>query len=91
MGSLYFRQWLSGDAFAAGDPVAAQMVNFAYAIGDASTREAVLVDPAYDVDALLSLLEADGMRCVGAIATHYHADHVGGTVFGLRIEGIAAL
>ena len=88
---LYFRQWLSGDAFAVEDPIAAQMVNFAYAIGDEATHEAILVDPAYDVDALLSLLEADGMRCVGAIATHYHADHVGGTLFGVRLEGIAAL
>jgi len=31
---LYFRQLLSGRDFAVGDPVAAQMVNFVYAIGD---------------------------------------------------------
>ena len=91
MAEPYFRQWLSGASFAVSDPVAGQMVNFAYAIGDAATREAVLVDPAYDVDGLLGLLEADGMTCVGVVATHYHADHVGGSLFGVTIEGIAAL
>src|SRR5277367_3986736 len=91
MSELYFTQWLSGVAFAAGDPVASQMVNFAYAIGDRSTGEALLVDPAYDVHALLELLAADDMRCVGVLATHYHADHVGGSIFGVHIEGIAAL
>ena len=91
MDRLYFRQWLSGASFAARDPIADQMVNFAYAIGDTSTHEAVLVDPAYDVDELLALLEADGMTCVGAVATHYHADHIGGALFGVTIQGIAAL
>ncbi|HEV3213402.1 MAG TPA: MBL fold metallo-hydrolase [Acidimicrobiales bacterium] len=89
--AIYFRQWLSGTSFAERDPVAGQMVNFAYAIGDASTREAVLVDPAYDVGALLALLAADEMTCVGVVATHYHADHVGGSLFGVTIEGIATL
>jgi len=91
MGDLYFRQWLAGASFAERDPIAGQMVNFAYAIGDAATREAVLVDPAYDVVELLALLAADEMTCVGVVATHYHADHVGGTLFGVTIEGIAAL
>jgi glyoxylase-like metal-dependent hydrolase (beta-lactamase superfamily II) len=91
MAPLYFRQWLSGAAFAAGDPVAGQMVNFAYAIGDDATGEALLVDPAYDVAGLVALLEHDDMRCVGVVATHYHADHVGGSLMGIRIEGIAGL
>jgi glyoxylase-like metal-dependent hydrolase (beta-lactamase superfamily II) len=30
------------------DPVAQQMVNFVYLIGDRETGEAVVVDPAYD-------------------------------------------
>jgi len=91
MGSLYFRQWLSGASFAERDPVAGQMVNFAYAIGDLATHQAVLVDPAYDVAGLLALLEVEDMSCVGVIATHYHADHVGGSLFGVTIEGIAQL
>jgi len=91
MARLYFRQWLSGAAYATQDPVAAQMVNYAYAIGDADSGEAVLVDPAYDVAGLLGLLGDDDMRCVGAVATHYHADHVGGSLAGYRIEGIASM
>jgi hydroxyacylglutathione hydrolase len=88
---FYFRQLLSGRDFAIGDPVAAQMVNFAYALGDRETGEAVLVDPAYAVGELCDLVEADGMRIVGALATHHHADHVGGNMFGTRTEGIAEL
>jgi glyoxylase-like metal-dependent hydrolase (beta-lactamase superfamily II) len=88
---VYFRQLLSGRDFASGDLMARQMVNFAYAIGDTQTREAVLVDPAYAVADLLALLEADGMRCVGVLASHYHPDHVGGSMASWSIEGIAAL
>jgi len=53
---LYFRQLLSGRDFAVADPLARQMVNFAYAIGDRSTGEALLVDPAYAVGELLDAL-----------------------------------
>lgn len=88
---LYFRQWLSGVDFAKGDPLAGQMVNFAYAVGDPVTRTALLVDPAYDVVSLIRNLAADGYTCVGAVATHYHPDHVGGTLLGYRVPGIAAL
>jgi hydroxyacylglutathione hydrolase len=88
---LYFRQLLSGRDFAVGDPLAQQMVNFVYAIGDRTTGECVLVDPAYAVGELLDAVEADGMRCVGVLATHYHPDHVGGSMMGHRIEGVATL
>jgi glyoxylase-like metal-dependent hydrolase (beta-lactamase superfamily II) len=88
---LYFRQLLAGESFATGDQVARQMVNFVYAVGDRATGEALLVDPAYDVGALVELLAADGMRCVGVLATHYHADHVGGLLGGHPIEGIVEL
>ncbi|MDQ3737777.1 MAG: MBL fold metallo-hydrolase [Actinomycetota bacterium] len=88
---LYFRQLLSGRDFAAGHPVAQQMVNFVYAIGDRQTGECVLVDPAYAVDELVDLVEADGMALTGALATHYHFDHVGGTMMGHTVEGIDRL
>lgn len=88
---LYFRQWLAGRDFAQGDPTATQMVNFVYAIGDTATREAVLVDPAWDIPGLLSLLEADDMRLVGVLATHYHPDHIGGSMFGIDVSGVRTL
>jgi hydroxyacylglutathione hydrolase len=88
---FYFRQWLSGRDFAAHDRVAQQMVNFVYAIGDRATGEAVLIDPAYAVGELTDLLAADDMRLSGVLATHYHPDHVGGSMMGVTIEGVAAL
>lgn len=89
--NLYFRQLLSGRDFARGDEVAAQMVNFVYAIGDRSTGECVLVDPAYAPDELLEILASDGMRLTGVLASHYHADHIGGDLFNHSIAGIRSL
>jgi glyoxylase-like metal-dependent hydrolase (beta-lactamase superfamily II) len=91
VGKLYFQQWLAGREFGNKDMTAAQMANFVYVIGDADTRECVLVDPAWDVDGLLERLENDGMRLVGALATHYHPDHVGGSMFGIHVEGLQRL
>jgi hydroxyacylglutathione hydrolase len=88
---LYFRQLLSGRDFAAGDQLAEQMVNFVYAIGDRDTRTCVLVDPAYDPGGLVDAVERDGMTVVGVLATHYHPDHVGGSMMGHTIDGIAGL
>lgn len=88
---LYFRQLLSGRDFAGDDSMAAQMVNFAYLIGDRERREAVIVDPAYAVAELMEIAEADGVRIVGALATHHHPDHVGGTMMGFTLEGVAEL
>jgi len=88
---LYFRQLLSGRDFATEDLIAQQMVNFAYIIGDRETGEAVIVDPAYNVDDLLAMAEADGMTVVGVLGTHYHADHVGGNMMGHAIIGVAEL
>lgn len=91
MSPLYFRQLLSGRDFAVGDPLASQMVNFVYAVGDRRTGQCVLVDPAYAVGELVDLVAADGMTVTGALATHYHPDHVGGSMMGHTIEGIAEL
>ena len=87
----YFRQLLAGRDFARHDDVARQMVNFVYAVGDRETGEALLVDPAYAPGELLDLLAGDGMRCTGVLATHYHADHVGGSLAGWAIDGLATL
>lgn len=88
---LYFRQLLSGQDFASGDMLAEQMVNFVYAIGDRVTGECVLVDPAYAVGDIVDAVAADDMTVTGVLATHYHPDHVGGSMMGHTIEGVAAL
>lgn len=79
-GELYFRQVPVG-----------QMANLAYLVGSRSTRECLIVDPAWSVDQLLDLAEEDGMKVVGALVTHYHQDHVGGSIFGMNIQGIPRL
>lgn len=88
---FYFRQLLSGRDFAVGDDVAHQMVNFSYLIGDRITGECVVVDPAYDVDGLIAAATADGMTITGALVTHYHPDHCGGSMMGMSIDGISSL
>ncbi len=88
---IYFRQLLAGRDFARVNPIAAQMVNFVYLIGDKETRECLIVDPAWDVDGLVRTAEQDDMKVVGALATHYHPDHVGGSLFGYNIQGLARL
>jgi glyoxylase-like metal-dependent hydrolase (beta-lactamase superfamily II) len=88
---LYFRQLLAGRDFALHDRVAKQMVNFVYLVGDRTTGEAVVIDPAYDIQGLLDVLAADGMRLTGALATHYHPDHIGGSMMGMSIPGIEEL
>jgi glyoxylase-like metal-dependent hydrolase (beta-lactamase superfamily II) len=88
---FYFRQLLSGRDFAREDPLARQMVNFCYLIGDRDSGEAVVVDPAYDVSGLLDLLAGDGMRLTGVLVSHAHPDHVGGGMMGYSIEGLSDL
>lgn len=88
---LYFRQLLSGRDFAPGDMIAQQMRNFAYLIGDRETGDTVVVDPAYAAGDLLDALEADGMHLSGVLVTHHHPDHVGGTMMGFTLKGLAEL
>lgn len=88
---LYFRQLLAGREFARRDPVAGQMRNFAYLIGDREAKQCLVVDPAWDVPGLFDVARADGMEITGALATHYHPDHVGGELFGFRVQGLASV
>ncbi len=91
MADLYFRQLLAGRDFATSVPFAGQMQNFAYIIGDREAGEALLVDPAWGVRDLVDIATADGLTVTGALVTHYHPDHVGGDLFGMRIEGLPTL
>ena len=67
------------------------MQNFTYVIGSRTSREVVLVDPAWDIDALLAHVEEQDLKLVAALVTHYHPDHVGGEMMGRGIEGLAEL
>jgi len=67
------------------------MANFTYLVGSRSTREVAVVDPAWDIDALLERIDAQGYTLSAALVTHYHPDHVGGSLGGHSIEGLAEL
>jgi len=92
MSRYYFRQFLAGRDFAKDDSIARGMRNFAYALGDRDEGVAMLIDPAYAPVQLAELVEEDGLRVIGVIATHYHADHVGGSLGGrIEVAGIVEL
>lgn len=91
MSTLYFKQLLGGRNFGTTNALAEQMENFVYLIGDRDSRECVAVDPAWDIQGIVDIAAQDGMKIVGALATHYHPDHVGGSIMGFNIQGLAEL
>lgn len=67
------------------------MQNFTYLVGSRSTREVVIVDPAWDIDGLISHIAERDYKLKGALVTHYHPDHCGGSMGGHSVEGISEL
>jgi len=67
------------------------MANFIYIIGDPKTRKAAVVDPAWDIDAIIDAANRDGYEIDKILITHYHQDHLGGHMMGQTIEGAADL
>jgi len=67
------------------------MANFVYLVGDPATHRAAVVDPAWDIDAVVAGAAADGYEIDKIFITHYHPDHLGGNLFGHAIQGTAEL
>ena len=67
------------------------MENFVYLIGSKSTREVAIIDPAWDINGLLSHIQKRDLKLSAVLVTHYHPDHVGGGMGGHSIEGLAEL
>ncbi len=70
------------------------MQNFVYLIGDRQTREAAVVDAAWDIDKILAVAQADDMKITKAFVTHFHPDHIGdsaGKILGIPIQGLTEL
>jgi hydroxyacylglutathione hydrolase len=67
------------------------MQNFTYIVGSRSTREVVIVDPAWDIEALLERINAQGYNLTGALVTHYHPDHIGGSFGTNTVAGLPEL
>lgn len=54
------------------------MGNFTYLIGDEARGDAAIVDPAWDVDRLLTLAAGKGLVIKYVLNTHGHSDHCSG-------------
>ena len=54
------------------------MENFVYLIQDHATNRAAVVDPAWDVPAVLALAAQQGVRIPDILLTHSHHDHING-------------
>jgi glyoxylase-like metal-dependent hydrolase (beta-lactamase superfamily II) len=67
------------------------MANFVYLIGDRQERKAAVVDPAWDVNGILNYTEREGYQIDKILVTHYHPDHLGGSMMGQSIEGAAEM
>ena len=64
---MLFKQFLNDDLGCA-----------SYLVGDEAAGVAVVVDPPYYVEPVLAQAEHHGVRLVGVLETHTHADHVSG-------------
>lgn len=54
------------------------MKNFVYLVGDPESPEVAVVDPAWDVPAILEAAESEHKRIVCAVVSHHHFDHING-------------
>lgn len=52
--------------------------NFSYVIADEVTKEAAVVDPSFNVDAIIMLLKSQNLNAKYIINTHSHGDHTAG-------------
>jgi hydroxyacylglutathione hydrolase len=78
--SIYFKQLELGP-----------MQNYVYLLGDPITRDAAVVDAAWDIDTIVETAEADGYRITHDLVTHFHPDHLGGAFMGHSVIGAAEL
>jgi len=67
------------------------MQNYVYLLGDPTTREAAVVDAAWDIDEIVSTAEAEGYRITHDLVTHFHPDHLGGSFGSLNVIGAPEL
>ncbi|MEM2119207.1 MAG: MBL fold metallo-hydrolase [Candidatus Bathyarchaeia archaeon] len=52
--------------------------NFSYIIADEAKKEAIVVDPSFNVEALLRIIKDHGLRVLYIVNTHSHVDHTAG-------------
>ena len=65
------------------------MENYCYVISDSVSKEAIIVDPAWDIETVKNYLEENSLKLKGYFVSHYHPDHCGGHLWGHDIPGVA--
>lgn len=67
------------------------MQNFVYLVADPVTREAAVIDAAWEIDRVVEILQQEDWKLKAALVTHYHPDHLGGDLMSHHIPGAAEL
>jgi hydroxyacylglutathione hydrolase len=60
-------------------------------VGDEATHEAMVIDPGDEIETILGIVNAAGMKVTQIVVTHAHIDHVGGAMKLKRITGAPIL
>ncbi|MBF0483452.1 MAG: MBL fold metallo-hydrolase [Candidatus Omnitrophica bacterium] len=68
--------------------LAGPMGNFVYLIGDAQTKEVLVVDVGWEVDKLVKKIQERDYKVAGLMLTHAHFDHTGGVKNFLRVFNV---
>ena len=75
------------------------MQNFSYIVEDESTHESIVIDPSWDLEKLIAIIDEQNLNPKYIVNTHWHDDHTRGNEelakkFGLKEmarTGITAL
>ena len=54
------------------------MQNFSYVVEDESTHEAIIIDPSWDLDKIIQIIEEQNLNPKYIVNTHWHDDHTRG-------------
>jgi glyoxylase-like metal-dependent hydrolase (beta-lactamase superfamily II) len=64
--------------------------NFSYVVADETSKEAAVIDPSFNADAIVALVKAQRFKIKYVINTHHHMDHTAGneeltSLFGAKL------
>lgn len=63
------------------------MQNFTYILEDEETHDAIIIDPSWDLQDVLQIIEKNNLKIKYIVNTHYHFDHTVGNEFMVKATG----